>query len=134
MPLQLNNWTAATNCPVGVRVITAESRGAMGKSCRSVQSSGGASKKNDVYIHSVLPLFLHGEALFCIMGKDTVEHMLQGPIQYAQQNSQIRHENYGLDKEFRAGKLSNDRAGWKPGMLSWRFQNINSSSKPLDSF
>lgn len=86
------------------------------------------------YIHSVFPLFLHGETLFCIMGKHTVEHMLQGWIQYAQQNNQIKHENYGLNKEFRAGKHGNNRVGWKPGMLSWRFQNINSSSKPLGSF
>lgn len=87
-----------------------------------------------VYIHSVFPLFLHGETLFRIMGKHTAEHVLQGPIQYAQQNNQIRHENHGLNKEFRAGKHGNDRAGWKPGMCSRRFQNINSSSKPLGSF
>lgn len=53
------------------------------------------------------------------MGKHSVEHLLQGLIQYAQQNNQIRHENYGLNKEFRAGKHTNNREGWKPGMLSY---------------
>lgn len=29
------------------------------------------------------------------MGKHTVDHMQQGPIQCAQQNNQTRHKNYG---------------------------------------
>lgn len=44
--------------------------------------------------------------------------MLQGLIQYAQQNNQIRQENYGHNKEFRAGKHTSGE-GWKPGMLSY---------------
>lgn len=33
------------------------------------------------------------------MGKHTVDHMQQGPIQCAQQNNQTRHKNYAFKKE-----------------------------------
>lgn len=42
---------------------------------------------------------MHGETLFHKMGKHTVDHMQQGPIQCAQQNNQTRHKNYGFKKE-----------------------------------
>lgn len=51
-------------------------------------------------------------------GKHAVEHAKQGLREYAQQDNQTRHENYGLTKEFEL-ENDNDRKGWKPGMLSY---------------
>lgn len=55
--------------------------------------------------------------LFYKMGKHTVDHMQQGPIQCAQQNNQIRHKNYGLKKKLESEKKK--RKELKPGMLSY---------------
>lgn len=65
------------------------------------------------------------------MGKHTVDHMQQGPIQCAQQNNQTRHKNYGFKKE--SGSEVKERIEtWNAFLL--RFQNINVSNEPLDSF
>lgn len=53
---------------------------------------------------------------FIKMGKDTVDHMQQGPIHCAQQNNQTRHKNCGIKKDLGAGKK---RKELKPGMLSY---------------
>lgn len=75
---------------------------------------------------------MHGETLFYKMGKHTVDHMQQGPIQCAQQNNQTRH-NYGFKKEFGSRKKKKRKVEtWNAFLL--RFQNINLSNKPLDSF
>lgn len=68
------------------------------------------------------------------MGKHTVDHMQQGPIQYAQQNNQIRHKNHEFKKEFgsREKKKKERIETWNAFLL--RFQNINLSNKLLDSF
>lgn len=47
---------------------------------------------------------MHGKTLFYKMGKHTVDHMQQGPIQCAQQNNQIRHKNYGFKKKSESEK------------------------------
>lgn len=74
---------------------------------------------------------MHGETLFHKMGKHTVDHMQQGPIQCAQQNNQTRHQNHGFKKE--SGSEEKERIEtWNAFLL--RFQNINLSNKPLDSF
>lgn len=70
--------------------------------------------------------------LFYKMGKHTVDHMQQGPIQCAQQNNQIRHKNYGLKKKLESEKKKERIETWNAFLL--RFQNINLSNKPLDSF
>ena len=66
-------------------------------------------------------IFLHGETLFYKMGKHTVDHMQQGPIQCAQQNNPTRHKNYGFKKEFGGSKKKKKkkRKEVKPGMLSY---------------
>lgn len=64
-----------------------------------------------IYIYIVFPLCFHGETLFCIMGRHTVGHMQQELVQCAQQNHQIKHEDYGLHK---GSELENNknREGW----------------------
>lgn len=58
--------------------------------------------------------------------------MQQGPIQCAQQNNKIRHRPMGLKKSFRAKKKKKRIETWNAFLL--RFQNIDLSNKPLDSF
>lgn len=66
---------------------------------------------------------MYGETLFYKMGKHTVDHMQQGPIQYAQQNNQIRHKNHEFKKEFGSREKKKKKKGLKPGMPSyWGFR------------
>lgn len=67
------------------------------------------------------------------MGNHTVDHMQQGPIQCAQQNNQTGHKNYEFKKVCGGRKKKKERIEtWNAFLL--RFQNINLSNKPLDSF
>lgn len=69
---------------------------------------------------------------FIKMVKDTVDHMQQGAIHCAQQNNQTRHKNCGIKKGFGSREKKERVETWNAFLL--RFQNINLSNKPLDSF
>lgn len=67
------------------------------------------------------------------MGRHTIDHMQQGPIHCAQQNNQTRRKSCGFKKGFGSREKKKERVEtWNAFLL--RFQNINLSNKPLDSF
>lgn len=82
-------------------------------------------------MYIILPYFCMEKHCFIKMGKDTVDH--SNKDQYIMLGRIIKQDTrtVGLKKDLGAGKKGRVET-WNAFLL--RFQNINLSNKPLDSF
>lgn len=86
------------------------------------------------YVHNSSLLFCMEKHLIYKNGKThSRPHATRTEIHCAQQNNQTRHKSYGFKTGFGSREKKKERVEtWNAFLL--RFQNINLSNKPLDSF